>query len=96
MLIFAHDKLTKPGGGNTPRVWGEGLIACVRKVWSTGPCFNFTAGLEPTSSPVPPPQEELPSLPLIRQGMLNLLKAQSSGSSLLRLVLLKDLILLGK
>lgn len=88
--------LADQGVGNTPGIWGEGFIVYVHNVWSTGPCFNFTAGLETTSSPVPPPPEELPSLLLIQQGMLNLLKAPSSGSSLLRLLLLKDLILLGK
>lgn len=48
-----------------PGIWGEGLIVHVHKVRSVTPYFDFAAGVELISSPIPPPpEEELPSLPL--------------------------------
>lgn len=57
--------LPNQGVRNPSGMWGEGLIVYVHKVRSASPYFNFTAGVEPISSPIPPlPEEKLPSLPL--------------------------------
>lgn len=57
--------LPNQGVRNLSGVWGEGLIVYVHKVRSVSPYFNFTARVEPISSPILPlPEEKLSTLPL--------------------------------
>lgn len=49
--------------GSPTWIWGEQLIVYVHKVRSVSSNFNFTAGVGPISSPIPPAlEEELPNL----------------------------------
>lgn len=98
MLIFAPDKLTKPREWGTHQEFGKkALIVYVPTVKSVSPYFNLSAVVEPISSLFPHlRRRSCPVFLWIQWGMLNLLKAWSSGSSLSRLLLLWDLILLGK